>query len=170
MLATIDDWQDLNKQIRRDTRDAEYFLLNYDEELMSYERAKLEARFLPCDHDEASGVRRGSMAGHPTEAHAIKNIDFDENYPAYAWLKAVEIVQRGLGERKQIFLTVRREAHRKNKGKGKRSWVAYVQHHYIEALSRRYFSEMTYIGERTVKAWWSDMIRRVVEIHCRLKK
>jgi len=169
MLATVEDWNELNNQIRRDMKNAEYFLLNYDVEMQSYENAKSESKFLPCAHDEISGARRGTMAGHPTEANAIKNINFDEHYPAYTWLKAVEIVQRGLGERKRIFLNVRRRANARHKGRGKQAWVAYVQQHYISALQERYFSEMEYIGERTIHAWWSDMIRRVVEIHCRLE-
>lgn len=168
MLASYEDWQKLSAEMRRDLKNAEYFLLNYEQEMRSYEDAKEESKALPCAHDEKAGTRRGSMAGHPTEANALKNVMFDDTYPAYPWLKAVEIVQRGLGERKLIFLQVRRMAERQHRGRGRKAWVVFVQNRYIDAVQRRYLSDMTYVSEKTVRLWWRDIVRRTVEIYCRL--
>ena len=65
------------EEIRADRKRAEYFLLNYVQELALYHTRREEY---------VRGERQGSggnLPGHPTEAEAIRGLRFDETYAAY---------------------------------------------------------------------------------------
>lgn len=152
------------KERERLAKQAKYYILNYDTELQVYLDKKLEA--LSKKPDEAGG--RGGSISRPTEAQAIKSLRFDQQYPAFKWLKTVEILHRGLGERKNMFLEIRIEAAKCHKeGRGRRGWVGYVQAKYAEALAARFFDGTVY-AEKTIKELWRSIVERAVDIYLRI--
>lgn len=117
-----------------------------------------------------SGGGGGSMPGAPTEQAAVASISYDERHDEYYWLKAVEVVQRVIGERKSIFLACRREADRRNSHvRGQRPWVAMTQMLFVQAIERRFFDSGSWISEKTIRRYWQELIAKVVDIHLRLK-
>jgi hypothetical protein len=162
MLATAEEAMYICDGIESDKKDAEYYLLNYEKELKSYLDAKEEFMNYKQQRDENIGGGRAGV-GNPTEQIAMKGIQFDSTYPNFRWLKAVEIVQRGLGERKNMFIKVRREAEQLHHiGKGRKGWVAYVQYRYGEEIEKRFIIPEVCTSERTIKAWWQEIIDRTV--------
>ena len=162
MLATAEEAIDIYDGIKEDKKVAEYYLLNYAKELKTYQDAKEEFMNYKEQRDENTGGGRAGV-GNPTEQIAMKSIEFDSNYPNFRWLKAVEIVQRGLGERKNMFIKVRREAEQlHNIGRGRKGWVVYVQRHYSEEIEKRFIIPEVWISERTIKTWWQEIIDRTV--------
>lgn len=145
---------------RADYRQAEWYLLHYEQEWRAYHERKAEVLSKPAD--ENSG-RRGTVS-HPTETKALQSVRYDEQSDNYAWLKAVEIVLRGLCDSKRFFVKLRRDALLANNGRrvGRRAWVVYVQMRYGDAVGR-------HIGERTIKQWNSAILWRIVDVHLRLK-
>lgn len=102
----------------------------------------------------------------------MKSVSYDEKQDAYTWLKAVEIVQRSLGERKNIFIEIRREAEAQAmeaRVQGRPGWVVYCQMHYQAAIAERFLDSAGYVGERTIREWWGQLISRVAAVHARIK-
>lgn len=170
MLAEVEEWKRIAEESEKDEQYAEHYLLHYEQERRAYEEAKAEAA--RKENDGNTGGGKGNLPGKPTESAAIREVEFDAQYEPYLWLKAVEYAQAGLGERKNIFIKVRREAERscRGKGPGRPSWVVFTQLHYIEAVQQRFLQDMAYISEKTVRLWWHDIVRRVMEIRLRLSK
>ena len=112
LLATNEEAIYVTDSITEDKRLAEYYLLNYETELKKYELAKEEFISYQENKDENIGGGRSSITSNPTEKAVLLTEQFNKSYEGYRWLKAVEIVQRGLGERKNIFIKARREAER----------------------------------------------------------
>lgn len=172
MLASVTEAIDITESIAADKKLAEYYLLNYEAELQRYRDAKTEHMTYREEQDDNVGGGRSSVMKSPTEQQAMKEIAFDSHYEGYKWLKAVEIVQRGLGERKNIFIKVRREAERNNLytiGRGRKGWVLFVQHRYAEEIERRFIVPEVYVCERTIKAWWQQIIDQAVFVAGKLK-
>ena len=97
---------------------------------------------------------------------------YDEGQEAYTWLKAVEIVQRSLGERKNIFIEIRRGAEvnaMEAKSQGRPGWVTYCQMRYQAAMEERFLEGVRYISEKTIRLWWGQIVGRVADVHARLK-
>ena len=63
-------------EIRQDRKQAECMLLNYTEELKTYRMQREE-----YVNGGAAG-KGGNLPGHPTEAEALRGIEFDETYSA----------------------------------------------------------------------------------------
>ncbi len=165
MLASVDEAMDITESIASDKKLAEYYLLNYEVELQRYRDAKEEYMTYKPEQDDNVGGGKSNMTGNPTEQAVLRGMQFDSTYEGYKWLKAVEIVQRGLGERKNIFIRVRREAERQNIhtiGRGRKGWVLFVQRRYAEEIERRFIQAEVYIGERTIQSWWYDLTNRTV--------
>ena len=122
---------------------------------------------------ENTGGRRGGLPGRPVETLAIRSAQYDMEATRYLWLKAVEIALRTFGERKRIFIDVRREAETRGNYReglpGRRAWVVYTQRRYNEEIQNRFINANGWMAERTVKAWWSQILDCIVEIHLRLK-
>lgn len=148
----------------KDRATAESFLLFYADKLADYEREKANAMLPLGTVDENLGGGRSGIISKPTEAIALRSAHYDESHDEYYWLRAVEILQKNLDKRKIIFLKLRREAEKHKHGNvGRPSWVVYTQ--------RRFYEEnQSWLGERTIKAWWKQILEYVVEIHLRLKK
>jgi len=162
MLATAEEAMYICDGIQSDKKDAEYYLLNYEKELKSYLDEKEEFMHYKEHRDENTGGGRSGV-GNPTEQTVMKGIQFDSTYSCYRWLKAVEIVQRGLGERKNIFIKVRRESERLHHiGKGRKGWVVYAQRRYAEEMEKRFIVPEVWVNEKTIKKWWQDIIDRTV--------
>lgn len=162
MLATAEEATYILGGIQGDKKDAEYYLLNYKKELQSYLDAKEEFMHYKAERDENTGGGRSGV-GNPTAQAVMKGIQFDSTYSCYRWLKAVEIVQRGLGERKNIFIKVRRESERLHHiGKGRKGWVVYAQRRYAEEMEKRFIVPEVWVAEKTLKTWWQDIIDRTV--------
>lgn len=160
MLASVEEAINATNSIAEDKKKAEYYLLNYEVELQKYKDAKQEYMNFK-EYDENVGGGKSNMTGDPTEHTALKSIAFNDTYEPYRWLKAVEIVQRGLGERKNIFMKVRREAERNNlhtTGRGRKGWVVFVQRRYAEEIEKRFIVPEIYTSEITIKRWWKEII------------
>lgn len=150
-------------EIRQDRKRAESILLNYAEELRTY---RLQREEYVRGTVQGGG---GNLPGHPTEAEALRGIKFDETYPAYTWLRAVEFVERGLSERKQIFLDARRKASRQKAGRGRRAWLVLTQRLYCEAIRERFLNTEFFVSERTLRAMWDYIVARTVEAYLKLE-
>lgn len=82
------------------------------------------------------------------------------------WFKAVEMVTDGAGNQKTTFLRLRREAWRKHfYYKGKETWVPYVQQRYASYQAEAGGERAAWVGARTLRSWWHDLVRDVAEIH-----
>ena len=156
--------------MKRDRETARDYLLFYDARLAEYNRRKEEELSSQPRPDNTQGGG-SSGVGNPTEAQALRIVRYDESHPEYYWLKAVEILQRSLGERKNIFIKVRREAETKKvNGVGRPAWVVYTQMHYLRELEERFLNGEVSISEKRVKAMWRELVDKTVEIYLRLKK
>lgn len=164
--------QEIVKGMEQDRKTAEQFVLNYDNKRKTYDDRKQE--WLNANNAPAGEKVGGktNLPGSPTENAAIKVAQYDMEHPEYLWLRAVEIALKTFGERKRIFITVRREADRRAQSyHGKKSWVVFTQRRYSEEIAKRYiFDEGGWVSDRTIKKWWALILDRVVEIHLRLKK
>lgn len=151
-------------EIRQDRKQAESMLLNYTEELKTYRLQREEyVRGTPAQGG-------GNLPGHPTEAEALRGVKFDETYPVYTWLRAVEFVERGLSERKRIFLDARRKASRDKAGRGRRAWLVRTQMMYCETMRARFLNTEFFVSERTLKDMWRYIVDRVVEAYLKIEQ
>lgn len=165
MLATAEEAININAEVKADKEKAEYYLLRYEIEMRKYEDALHEYINYSELHDDNVGGGKSNLTSAPTERQALKKIEFDRQYKAYRWLKAVEIVQRGLGERKNIFIRVRREAERNNlyaTGRGRKGWVVFVQHQYAAEIEQRFILPEVWVGEKTIRMWWNDIVTHTI--------
>lgn len=163
--------QDIVRGMENDRKIAEGYILNYDNERKAYEVRKqewLRANNAPAGDKVGS---KSNLPGSPTENAAIKVAQYDMEHPEYLWLRAVEIALKTFGERKRIFITVRREADREAQSyHGKKSWVVYTQRRYSEEIAKRYINDGgNWVSDRTIRKWWALVLDRVVEIRLRLK-
>ena len=129
------------RAIEEDHRQAEHYLLSYVQERKAY--AKQRAEY----------VYKTTAGRDPTAASAERGIFYDTHARAAHWLRAVEIMQQGLPEEKQLFLQLRRDAE-KQKGngfsRGRHGWVIRVQHRLAEEMESRYPGRSCWMGERTL--------------------
>ena len=151
-------------EIRQDRKRAETMLLNYTEELRTYRLQREEYV------SGGTAGKGGNLPGHPTEAEALRGVKFDETYPAYTWLRAVEFVERGLSERKRIFLDARRKASRQKAGRGRRAWLVLTQRLYCEAIQERFLNSEFFVSENVLKEMWRYVVDRVVEAYLKLEQ
>lgn len=160
-MVAVMNMDELQAERRRDYRTAEWYLLRFDDERKKYEAEKAEWMSRPADDN----ARRHGSIGSPTEHEAILSMQFDASSAAAGWLKAVDIVIRGLCDDKRLLVTLRRGALEANGGRspGRRAWVIYVQVRFERAVGRS-------ISERTVRRWNADVIWRVVDAHLRLQQ
>lgn len=159
------EFDDVIADMREDRKKAEHCILNYEKEKADYEAQKEE--YLADRKKESAG--RKSMPANPTETIAVISAQYDAEHEAYSWLKAVELALKTFGERKHIFIDVRKEAERHVTG-GRKKWVLYTQRRYSEEIQQRFLNDMGWLGERTVRAWWYQIINCVVEFHLRIEK
>lgn len=156
--------------MKRDREIARDYLLFYDTRLAEYNRRKEEELSSQLRPDNTQGGGNNGV-GNPTESQALRIVRYDESHSEYYWLKAVEILQRSLGERKNIFIKVRREAEvKKVSGVGRPAWVVYTQMHYMMELEERFLNDYVSISEKRIKAMWRELVDKTVEIYLRLKK
>ena len=152
-------------EIRQDRKQAESILLSYAEELKTYRLRREE--YVRGNNAQGGG---GNLPGHPTETEALRGVKFDETYPAYTWLRAVEFVERGLSERKRIFLDARRKASRDKAGRGRRAWLVRTQMMYCEAMRERFLNTEFFTSERVLKDMWRYIVDRTVEAYLKLEQ
>lgn len=156
-----------------DRKQAEHYILNYEIECDEYKQRKHDELFGSQWNPEKVGGK-GNLPGKPVEAEAVRSAQYDMEHTEYWWLKAVEIALRTFGERKRIFIKVRKEAESLGQGckpvKGRRGWVVYTQRRYSEEIQMRFINDDGWMGERTVKAWWAQILDTIVEIYLRLEK
>lgn len=163
--------QDIVKDMNEDRKIAETYILNYAALKKEYEARKAEwlEQGRPAV-DTNIGGGKGNLPGHPVEEAAIKSAEYDAEHPEYLWLKAVGISLRTFGERKRIFISCRQEAERHNNGgRGRHGWVVYTQRRYCEEIENRFINANGWLGERTVREWWRQILECIVEIRLRLK-
>ena len=165
MLATIEEAINITDRINQDKKKAEYYLLKYEQEYSTYINKKQEYLTYKEEVDENVGGGKTNITSNPTERVVMKSIEFEGSYEPYKWLKAVEIVQRSLGERKNIFIKVRREADRvAHIGKGRKGWIVFAQRRYAEEMERRFIQPEVFMSERTLKTWWQDIINQTMVV------
>ena len=190
MLASPEEGMAIIRKIVSDRRTAERYLLHYPELLKDYEESRrvvvegepvVDAGKPPViapfpdpekGREENAGGGRSNLPGNPTEARALKAATYDEKQDAYTWLKAVEIVQRSLGERKNIFVEIRRSAETQSlgtRGQGRPGWVVYCQMQYQAAIAERFLDGGRYVSEKTIRTWWGQLVDRVADVHARLQ-
>ncbi|BEU87445.1 hypothetical protein TAMA11512_09090 [Selenomonas sp. TAMA-11512] len=152
-------------EIRADRKRAESMLLNYAEEMKVYHLKREEyVRGMPA---QGGG---GNLPGNPTQAEALRGVQFDETYHAYTWLRAVEFVERGLSERKRIFLDARRRASRGRANRGRRAWLVVTQRLYCDAMRERFLNTEFFVSERTLQEMWRYVVDRTVEAYLKLEQ
>ena len=166
------DEQEIWGALKHDRELAEMYLLRYPTMMKDYERNKSILSGLSIrPTDENVGGGRSNIPGHPAEAAAIQSVDYDCN-DMYRWLKAVEIVERGLGERRRMLIDARRTVERSG-GKsyqGRPSWVIATMMRYQSMIADRFLGSARQYNERTIRKWWYEIVNRVVDIHLRLSK
>ena len=172
LLATNEEAIYVTDSITEDKRLAEYYLLNYETELKKYELAKEEFINYQENKDKNIGGGRSSITSNPTEKAVLLTEQFNKSYEGYRWLKAVEIVQRGLGERKNIFIKARRDAEKNSMystNKGRKGWVIFVQHRYADLMEKRFIIPEVFVSERCLRGWWRDIVFNTANIANKLK-
>ena len=165
MLASVDEAMDITESIASDKKLAEYYLLNYESELKKYKEAKEEFINYQENKDENIGGGRSSITSNPTEKAVLLTEQFNKSYEGYRWLKAVEIVQRGLGERKNIFIKARRDAEKNNMystSRGRKGWVIFVQHRYADLMEKRFIIPEVFVSEKTIRMWWNEIVNYAI--------
>ena len=158
-IAGADDLAQIAADRRRDYKQAEWYLLHYEQEAATYCDNKAEALSRPADEN---GGRRGSV-GKPTESRALASVAYDEQSDSYLWLRATDIAIRGLCDSKRILIRLRRDAMKQPRGVGRPSWVVWVTMQYVNLVGHA-------VAEVTIKRWVQDIIWRIVDIHLRLEK
>ena len=166
------DEQKIWGALKHDRELAEMYLLRYPTMVKDYERNKCVLSGLSIRPvDENVGGGRSNIPGHPAEAAAIRSVVYDSN-DMYRWLKAVEIVERGLGERRRMLIEARRTVDRSG-GKsyqGRPAWITATTMRYQSMLADRFIGGEKQYRERTIRGWWYEIVNRVVDIHLRLSK
>ena len=172
MLETSENEQVIWDALKRDRSDAEMYLIRYPTLIRDYEHNKRVLDGLTVrPADENVGGGRSNIPGHPTEAAAIRSVDYDCS-DMYRWLKAVEIVEKGLGERKRMLIEARRTAERSSgkEYRGRPVWVTATTMRYQEMIADRFIGGARQYNERTIREWWYEVVNRVVDIHLRLSQ
>ena len=168
----MQDYSVLANDMQDDRKIAERFILNFEAEQKKYDKAKRDYFESQKRNVELVGGK-SNLPGNPTQAQAIRSAQYDEDNPSYLWLKAVEIALRTFGERKRIFIKIRQEETARNGYNkcrpGRRAWVIYTQRRYSEEIEKRFLNAHSWLAERTLKAWWAQIIDCIVEIHLRLE-
>lgn len=155
--------------MRSDAEKAEYYLLFFNDELKKYENIVQD---IADETPQPSGNSGGTTykIGNPT---LDKILSIEREYPDYVWIEAVKLFQRMQGEKKLIFLRVRREAASQPQiGRGRKGWVVYTQRRYVEELAKRFvMAEVNaWHSETTIKKWWQEMINQMVSIVAAIEK
>ncbi len=106
------------------------------------------------------------MAEHYLLCYRQELARYQQEQETKDWLKAVEMVTDRAGDQKSTFLRLRREAWRKHfYYKGKETWVPYVQQRYASYQAEADGERAAWVGARTLRSWWHDLVRDVAEIH-----
>lgn len=167
MLADRGELDGIMVQMKQDKKTAEHYLLCYKQEMDQYAQALAES-IADGFSDGNAGGGRGNLPGHPVEAQAIANMQFEERYEPYLWLKAIEMVMGRLSKQKLLFLRLRQEAYQKHACyRGKETWIAYVQCRYNEIYAGKRMRAAV-LSERTASNWWNGIIQFVVDVYYRL--
>lgn len=164
-LMTEGEALSLNRAASADRKRAEHFILHYQEELAAYRAEREDFVSLHGEVPETKGFQ-------PTERIVVRGQEFDRTSEARRWLQAVEVVERGLPDQKRLFLQARRAAEvTRGTGfrQGRPGWVAQTQQLYTQAMEREYLDPCAWLAERTVKAWWQDLVARVAETELRIE-
>ena len=161
-MVSAEEENSIMAEIGNDRKVAITYLLNYHELLAQYHARKVaEIEDVP----KVGGGGHGSLPGKPTEAKAIKSAAYDESHDEYKWLKAVEIAERTLPDRKMLFLQIRRVAEMHNKGshdRGRPAWVPYTQAHYADEIEKRYGQSEKPPKDKVMRGWFNRIVDTVV--------
>lgn len=125
---------ELRLLIRKQNKEIEDWLLNYNSHKKEYELSRQEVEAGLKEVDENVGGGRASTPGRPTEALAC-NIITHEQSDAAKWLCVVDDVSQALGEKKRFLLEVRREG-KYIISNGRPNWTSYAQARFAEEMDR----------------------------------
>ena len=162
-ISNYEDMARAKMALDEKRHEAALYILHYAEYLKAYREKKAEHMAKKKD----GGGAHSSEPGKPTETEAIASAIYDESHEEYYWLKSVEIVRRGLSERKRLFVDIRANAE-KAKGhifpSGRKTWVPYVQKKYSEILEKRFSEKGRWLSYNVLNKWWQEIVNRVVMI------
>lgn len=149
----------LATEYERQNKTAARWLLEYDERKQQYEQAVAE--FAALGATVSDGMPHGSSVGNPTASKAVKLAELNEQK---AWLEAVESAQQVFGDKKQVFVELRRRAEKIDHGEvGRPGWCDYVQMRYADWHERQYGK--SYLPSRQVMYdWWGQIVDVTVRI------
>ena len=161
-LLSNSDMAALAREMEKDRRLAEHYLLCYADEAERYFAQREE-------HVMKGGEASLFRGENPTQRAAVRGIEFDNRSgEVRVWLQAVEAVERGLGEKKKYFLEARRRAEKlKGNGfkQGRPGWVRQTQRIYAELMP----AARHWLADRTVKSWWHEMVGETVGMKLKIK-
>lgn len=148
-------------EIKNDNEEAAQWLLYYPIRRRQYYQDRLEV----LGATRSSEIRVKTGPGNQTLQKALKLSALDD---VESWLETIELVESVLGEKKLVFLRVRREASylQERFVRGRPAWVVYTQHHYANEMAKKYQTqpEKFWLSERTLKTWWQEIVDLAVRI------
>lgn len=151
------------EDLKKDNRTAAEWLLFYEFRKAAYQEDYIEALNGRKAIENIGGGKSG--VGNPT---LTKTVMISDIIYAEKWIKTIDDVHRMLGEKKLIFLKVRREAVNmtsKHKERGRPAWVPYVQRRCTEELMNRYgLHQESCPSERILTEWWRKIIDLTVRV------
>lgn len=141
--------------IKKENNEASKHLLNYHEELKTYED-KLN-NFKVLGAMIYSDMPKGSDVGNPTLNKAIQSneLEYRKN-----WLEVVELTESTLSEKKKMFVNLRRLAMdiQFKQEVGRPGWVDYVSCKYSEWHYIKYGIAVQ-PSKQCMTKWWDDIVQ-----------
>lgn len=143
--------EDICAELARDKETVKLWVLNYASRKKEYYE---DIKYIRDQLPGPAGLKRLAGSGSQTEWKVVRTEDLDE---AEKWLLAVEAMQSTLSEKKLLFLSLRREAHRKT---NVINWANYVRYRYARAMSARYggTEERFCPSDTTLYTWWDEIL------------
>ncbi|WP_373325644.1 hypothetical protein [Sporomusa paucivorans] len=149
---------DINAQ----NREALKWILNYHELRKAY--ISLTEEFSEIAATAYTGMPHGSGVGNPTMHKSIKLMDLEYHKK---WLIVIEMMERTLSEKRQVYLEFRRRAEcLDNNAVGRPGWVGYVQARYADWHERRYGQGYP-PSKQTMSKWMNDIVDVTVRLAIR---
>lgn len=167
-------WGERMIDIKAENKKASDWLLEYPQRLHTYiEAIENMKEFSALSATEYTGMPGGGKIGHPPESKSMTLIDYSLQAPELElqrqWIMVIEEVEKVFGEKKLVFLELRRRAENiEFKTVGRPAWTGYVQEKYADWFYRKY-RRASVPGTQTMKDWWKDMVDVTVRVAIRHK-
>ena len=149
--------------IKAENKKAADWLLNYQSKRAAYiEAVQGMQEFDVIGATEYTGMPGGSGVSNPAERMGLTLVDYTLQAPELElqrnWILTIEDVERVFGEKKLVFLELRRRAaNLEFNTVGRPAWTGYVQVKYADWFYRKY-GKASVPGKQTMLEWWNDMV------------